>query len=130
MGIRGEPSRPSLPAIEPFGSCGDFSTYPPLGPHLAAWRLGHLAKLPWVADFRDPMGYNPGEAHFMPRRSKLVAKYLERRSMRAARAVVANTDGAAERLIGMYPEWRDKIHVIWNGFDPEARVRPGASFHE
>ncbi len=44
--------------------------------------------------------------------------------MRDATAVVANTDGAAERLRRMYPAWKDKIHLIWNGFDPEARVRP------
>src|SRR5205085_1918696 len=37
---------------------------------------------------------------------------------------IANTDGAAERLRRMYPAWREKIHLIWNGFDPEARVRP------
>jgi hypothetical protein len=101
-----------------------FSTYPPLGPHLAAWRLAHLTKLPWVADFRDPIGDSQGEWQGMPRRSMIVADYLERKSMRDARAVVANTDGAAERLTRMYPAWSDKIHLIWNGFDPEARVRP------
>jgi glycosyltransferase involved in cell wall biosynthesis len=103
-----------------------FSTYPPLGPHLAAWRLARLTKLPWIADFRDPLGDSPGEWQGMPRRSMLIADYLERRSMRDAQAVVANTDGAAERLRKMYPAWRDKIHLIWNGFDPEARIRPEA----
>jgi glycosyltransferase involved in cell wall biosynthesis len=101
-----------------------FSTYPPLGPHLAAWHLARVAKLPWVADFRDPMGDNPSFGHFVPHRSKLVSEYLERRSMREAQAVIANTDGAAERLRNLYPAWKDKIHVIWNGFDPEARVLP------
>ena len=101
-----------------------FSTYPPLGPHLAAWRLAHLTKLPWVADFRDPIGDSQGEWQGMPRKSMLIADYLERRSMRDARAVVANTDGAAERLKKIYPASIDKIHLIWNGFDPEARLRP------
>jgi Glycosyltransferase Family 4 len=101
-----------------------FSTYPPMGPHLAAWRLAHLTKLPWVADFRDPMGDTHGESQGMPRRSMLLADYLEKSSMRDARAVVANTDGAAEQLRKVYPEWTDKIHLIWNGFDPEARLRP------
>ncbi|MBZ5632283.1 MAG: glycosyltransferase [Acidobacteriia bacterium] len=100
-----------------------LSTYPPLGPHLAAWRLAHLTKLPWVTDFRDPMGDNPANI-LMPRRSRLIERFLERRTMRDARAVVANTDGAAERLRKIYPQWRDKIHLIWNGFDPEARVHP------
>ena len=86
-----------------------FSTYPPLGPHLAAWRLARRTKLPWVADFRDPMGDNPGSA-LTTRRSRLVAKELERRSVRDASVVIANTDSAAERLRRMYPEWNDKIH--------------------
>jgi len=101
-----------------------FSTYPPLGPHVAAWRLARMTKLPWVADFRDPLADNPSGG-LTTRRSRLVAKELERRSVRDARVVIANTDGAAERLIRMYPAWKDKIHLIWNGFDPEARVRPG-----
>src|SRR5579863_3268456 len=32
-----------------------FSTYPPVGPHLAAWHLARSENLPWIADFRDPM---------------------------------------------------------------------------
>jgi hypothetical protein len=31
-----------------------FSTFPPLGPHLAAWQLACSEGLPWIADFRDP----------------------------------------------------------------------------
>jgi len=99
-----------------------FSTYPPLGPHLAAWRLARLTRLPWVVDFRDPMADSPGGK--WTRRARLATKVLERRAMRDAHAVIANTDGAAERLRRIYPEWRDKVHLIWNGFDPEDRVRP------
>ncbi len=100
-----------------------YSTYPPFGPHLAAWRLARLTKLPWVADFRDPMGDNPGDALMTPT-SRRVAKWLERQCVRHAQVVIANTDGAAERLRRLYPSWQGKIHLIWNGFDPEARVRP------
>ncbi len=100
-----------------------YSTYPPFGPHLAAWRLARRTKLPWIADFRDPMGDNPGDALMTPT-SRRVAKWLERTCVRDAQVVIANTDGAAERLRRMYPAWREKIHLIWNGFDPEARVRP------
>jgi hypothetical protein len=38
--------------------------------------------------------------------------------------VIANTDSAAERLKRIFPAWSDKVHLIWNGFDPEDRVRP------
>ena len=99
-----------------------FSSYPPLGPHLAAWRLARLTRLPWVADFRDPMADSPGAD--WARRTRLATTFLERRAMRDAHAVIANTDGAAERLRRIYPAWENKIHLIWNGFDPEARVRP------
>jgi len=100
-----------------------FSTYPPLGPHLAAWRLAYLTKLPWVADFRDPMGDNPSDP-LTTRTSRIVSKWLERSSVRDAQVVIANTDGAADRLRTLYPAHKHKINLIWNGFDPEARVRP------
>ncbi len=32
-----------------------FSTFPPLGPPLAAWQLARSKNLPWIADFRDPI---------------------------------------------------------------------------
>jgi hypothetical protein len=49
---------------------------------------------------------------------------LEKRFIRDSRVVIANTDSAAERLKRIFPRWRDKVHLIWNGFDPEDRVRP------
>jgi glycosyltransferase involved in cell wall biosynthesis len=100
-----------------------YSTYPPFGPHLAAWRLAHLKKLPWVVDFRDPMADNPGYG-VLAGAPRVALKWLEERALRDARVVIANTDSAAERLRTLYPAWREKIHLIWNGFDPEARLRP------
>jgi glycosyltransferase involved in cell wall biosynthesis len=85
--------------------------------------LASLTKLPWVVDFRDPMADTP--ASDWTRSARLVTKVLERRAMREAHAIIANTDSAAERLRRIYPVWGNKIHLIWNGFDPEARVRPG-----
>ena len=32
-----------------------FSTFPPVGSHLAAWQLAFSTHFPWIADFRDPM---------------------------------------------------------------------------
>jgi len=48
---------------------------------------------------------------------------LEERIVRRARFVLANTDAAADRLRNLYPEYSEKVHLIWNGFDPEDRVR-------
>jgi glycosyltransferase involved in cell wall biosynthesis len=36
-----------------------------------------------------------------------------------ATAIIANTDSARDRLARNYPAHRDKIHLIWNGYDPE-----------
>jgi len=41
-----------------------------------------------------------------------------------ADAVIANTDAALAHWQEEFPLSRDKFHVIWNGFDPEERIRP------
>jgi hypothetical protein len=33
-----------------------FSTYPPVGTHLAAYLITGTERVPWIADFRDPLG--------------------------------------------------------------------------
>ena len=37
----------------PSVSATIFSTFPPMGSHLAAWQLANTERLPWIADFRD-----------------------------------------------------------------------------
>jgi len=46
--------------------------------------------------------------------------------MERADLVVANTDSMAEAWKQQYPREAKKLHVIWNGFDPEARIAPAA----
>jgi glycosyltransferase involved in cell wall biosynthesis len=106
------------------GSAGVvFSSYPPLGPHLAAWRISSRLRLPWIADFRDPLGTALSDKYFTSTRQKLLLG-LEEWIMRRARFVLANTDAAADRLRNLYPEHSEKVHLVWNGFDPEDRIRP------
>lgn len=99
-----------------------FSTFPPLGPHLAAWRLARIERLPWIADFRDPLGdttdIRMNDLH------RAAFNLLERTLVKVPQAVLANTDAAAERLKTKYPAICDKVHVIPNGFDPEDRILP------
>lgn len=100
-----------------------FSTFPPLGAHLAAWQLARTEHLPWIADFRDPFPdwSGHGEVH-APHRAAY--RWLERVILRGADAVIANTDGARSAWLEKFP-WLDrKIQVIWNGFDTEERVGP------
>jgi glycosyltransferase involved in cell wall biosynthesis len=100
-----------------------FSTFPPLGSHLAAWQLARSESLRWIADFRDPMHYerDDGTINFFQR---WIYQWLEQTVVRRADAVIANTDAAMVRLLRRFPALGEKVHLIWNGFDPEERVLP------
>ena len=99
-----------------------FSTYPPLGTLLTGLLVRMRERIPWIADFRDPLGIGMGEAHvsgwmqFWNRR-------LESSVFRRASAVVANVDGAADMWRKRYPSAAAKLHVIYNGFDPDDAPR-------
>jgi glycosyltransferase involved in cell wall biosynthesis len=100
-----------------------FSTYPPLGTHLAAFQLTRKNKLAWIADFRDPLGDNPTH-NFLKKFQQKLSCWLERTIIKAATVVIANTDTIAEKWRNAYPDRRESIHLIWNGFDPEDRIQP------
>lgn len=96
-----------------------ISTSPPIATHVAALRVKKRYGTRWIADFRDPMAGNPFRRS---RRSRLYDPVLERAIFRHADAVIANTATVADVWRGRYPRWRDKIHVLWNGFDPEEKL--------
>jgi hypothetical protein len=100
-----------------------FSTFPPLGTHLAAWQLARNNKLVWIADCRDPLADEFTEQHRIPPQ-KRVYRWLERAVARRADAVIANTDAALTRWQEKFPSFGNKFHLIWNGFDPEKRIKP------
>jgi hypothetical protein len=99
-----------------------FSTYPPLGALLTGLLVSMRERIPWIADFRDPLGIGMGEAHvsgwmqFWNRR-------LESSVFRRASTVVANVDGAADMWRKRYPSASAKLQVIYNGFDPDEAPR-------
>ena len=98
-----------------------YSTYPPLGTTLAGYWLAKRRHIPWILDFRDPMGDNPGDKH-LHSHQRAIYRWLERRFVAAADCVIANTDAAQTRLHRKFPEMADKIYLLWNGFDPEQRL--------
>lgn len=121
----GGASRAALTAFERLSpsQATILSTFPPLGTHLAAWRLAKQTGLPWVADFRDPLvwpGLEEGTLHYQRR----LSEWLENRILCRADAIIANTDAAAAKYHQRHQHRRDDIHVIWNGFDPEERMVP------
>ena len=94
-----------------------YSTYPPVGT-LTAGLLVHLReRIPWIADFRDPIG-GVG-AGLVPARARFCNRRLEGFVFRSANAVVANVEAAAAMWSKRYPWAARKLHVISNGFDPE-----------
>jgi len=98
------------------------STSPPVACHLAALTLKRRFGLPWIADFRDPFYRNP---HRTRRRfTEPYEALVERLIFHHADAVIANTDSAAEVMRRRYPAHSEKIHLIWNGYDPEQMLAP------
>lgn len=100
------------------------STAPPLASHLAALWLKREFGVIWIADFRDPLLGNPGR----PR--KWAMPYdaaLERWIFSQADAIIAVTDAVANEWRQRYPSWAHKVHLIWNGFDPEDAIAPSAT---
>lgn len=100
-----------------------FSTFPPLGPHLAAWQLVRSERLPWIADFRDPFPDGSERKKTHPLQQQ-VYRRLDRTIARRTNVVIANTDGALAQWREKFPALNGKVQLIWNGFDPEERIFP------
>ncbi len=100
-----------------------FSTFPPMGVHFAAYWLARQRRLPWIADYRDPVGDNPIHNQ-INRFTRDVYRKLERIFVGANDIAIANTDAAQAKLKRNYPGRADRIELIWNGFDPEDRLPP------
>jgi len=98
-----------------------ISTSPPLACHLAALAVKRHHGVAWVADFRDPLYGNPAR---VGRLGCLYDSAMERLIISEADAVIANTDSAFDVLTRRYPAWTRKIHLIWNGYDPERPFGP------
>jgi glycosyltransferase involved in cell wall biosynthesis len=92
-----------------------FSTYPIASAHEIAMRLSREFALPWVADFRDPMGQDS-----YPAEPSIREAYwdLERRVLGQCAAVTVTTEGTAALYRERYPEFpANRVNVIPNGFD-------------
>lgn len=94
-----------------------WSTYPISTAHLIGATLSRLRRLPWVADFRDPM-LSPD--HPEERLLRKVWGWLESVTMRRATYCVFTTLRAAQDYAERYPLARDKCVVIENGYDESA----------
>jgi hypothetical protein len=99
-----------------------WSTSPPVNTHLTARRLKRRYGTPWIADFRDPLAENPfASAHLL---RQAYTDRMQDGIFAEADWLVANTEAVAELWRQKYPRYRDKICVIYNGFDPAETFGP------
>lgn len=94
-----------------------FSTYPPLGVLFGGLVVRLRERIPWIADFRDPI--SGVRVELLPWYARFWNHRLEVFVFRTASAVVANAEGAAMVWRNRYPDAQRKLHVICNGFDPD-----------
>jgi glycosyltransferase involved in cell wall biosynthesis len=93
-----------------------ISTSPPFVSHLAACAIKRQYGLPWIADYRDPLLGNPSRKR---KWGWIWDAPMDCVVANQADAIIANTDAAAEMFRKRYPQREHKIHLIWNGYDPE-----------
>ncbi len=94
-----------------------WSTYPIATAHMIGSALHRRSGLPWIADFRDPMAQDGYPADPLAWRSY---KAIEMDAVQNARFSTFTTPGAAAEYRCRYPESRDRIVVLENGFDEES----------
>ncbi len=93
-----------------------FSSSPRPSAHLVAATLARHARLPWLADYRDPWStYQfrryPTAAH------KAAHARLEAWALGQATAVTAVNRPIIDELVSRHPRLRGRAHVLPNGFD-------------
>ncbi len=97
------------------------STSPFLASHFAALWLKSKFAVPWIADFQDPIRDNPFRTRSWPYPYDVL---LERRLFGHADRLLANTDTVADAWRARYPQWAQKISILWNSFDPREVIEP------
>ena len=94
-----------------------IASEPPFSVLKAGSDIAREARVPWVADVRDPIVGN----YFYRPLTPLHARYLRRYEatmLESAAAVLTTTPGFARAMSGRHPSVTDRIHVLPNGFDP------------
>ncbi len=96
------------------------SSGPPHMVHEAARRLASRCGVPLVLDMRDPWsalelehGDSTSDIWFA------MARYYERRAVRAARLIAMNTDLARDEMQRLHPDAADRIVAVSNGSDDD-----------
>lgn len=93
-----------------------WSTYPIMTAHCIARTLSRITKLPWIADFRDPVA---GTVHAENRLAAASQQHWERQTLKGAARTVFTTPGALSDYSEQYPEMcrEGRFGFIANGYD-------------
>lgn len=96
-----------------------WSTYPIMTAHCIARSLSRMAKVPWIADFRDPVASSVEAGNPYSVASQ---RRWEQRVLDDADRVVFTTPGALRHYAETYPEANadGRLAVIENGYDEAA----------
>jgi len=95
-----------------------FSTFPIASAHVIARALHRHTRLPWLADFRDPMATSTYPTDPAIRRSWT---RIQDSAFDLASRIIVTTPGAADFYCKTYPSAdSSRLVVISNGFDPES----------
>lgn len=97
-----------------------LSTSPPESPHLVAFLLKKMCKVPWIADFRDGWLFEPLKpAGCYQGVQGSILKYLESSVVKNADGIIGVTSPIAQDFSIRYPDCANKVSVIPNGYDKE-----------
>lgn len=98
-----------------------WSTFPIATAHLIGLTLHRLTRLPWIADFRDPMlqpSY-PSSA-----RQRKIYGWIESQTIKQCRFAVFTTQRALDSFQSRFPDTdSSKFRLIENGYDEEEFAR-------
>lgn len=101
--------------IRRFGINSILSSGPPHSTHLLGAWLSKRARLPWIADFRDPL--------FLPDKSNHVSLKLDYKLeafvMAHASLVLTTTERLKNELARRHPAYGHKVYALPNGYDPD-----------
>jgi glycosyltransferase involved in cell wall biosynthesis len=111
----------SLHIIRKVGASLIYTSSPPNSVQFLGLLVKRVAKLPWVADFRDPWteGVRRKQAYERNKTRRRIEEALERSVITRADHVVVTTDLTLEQFTAKYSSVpAGKFSVITNGFDP------------
>lgn len=103
-----------LLALQKYRPAAIWSTFPIATAHLIGHALARTSRLPWVADFRDPMAQDGFPAS--PAQWKRYDR-IERHTIARAAASVFAAPSALAEYRARYPSRAPRMHLIENGYD-------------